>query len=55
MHQGVIKEVNEAHQQKKSIFQIRPRHWTTKGVRGAGEVIRWEWKKIDAKIAELLS
>ena len=52
---GVIKEVGEANQFKKPIFQIRPQGRTSGSVPGAGDVIPWNWKKIDAKISECLS
>ncbi|RKU10838.1 hypothetical protein C6503_19330 [Candidatus Poribacteria bacterium] len=52
---GVEKEVGEAHQLKKPIFQVRPQKRTAGEVRGAGEVVPWKWKRIDAKIAEKLS
>ena len=52
---GVEKEVGEANQLKKPIFQVRPQGRTHGEVRGAGEVIPWKWKQINAKIAELLS
>lgn len=52
---GVEKEVGEAHQLKKPIFQVRPQKQTAGEIRGAGEVIPWKWKQIDAKIAEKLS
>ena len=52
---GVEKEVGEANQIKKPIFQVRPRARTSGSVRGAGEVIQWNWKKIDEKIAECLA
>ena len=51
---GVIKEVNETRQQKKPIFQIRPKGRPSAEVKGAGEVILWGWKKIDAMITKLL-
>ena len=51
---GVIKEVGEANQFKKPIFQIRPQGRTSGPVPGAGDVIPWNWKKIDAKISECL-
>lgn len=51
---GVIKEVGEANQFKKPIFQIRPQGRTSGSVPGAGDVIPWNWKKIDAKIAKCL-
>ena len=52
---GVIKEVGEAHQFKKRIFQIRPKNRTSGSVPGAGDAIPWDWKKIDAKISECLA
>ena len=52
---GVIKEVGEANQLKKPIFQIRPRARTSGPVPGAGDVIPWQWKKIDEKICECLA
>lgn len=51
---GVEKEMNEAHQLKKPMFQIRPKRRTAGEIHGAGEVISWKWKKINAKIAEKL-
>ena len=51
---GVIKEVGEANQFKKPIFQIRPQGRTSGPVPGAGDVIPWNWKKIDAKISGFL-
>ena len=51
---GVIKEVNEARQQKKPIFQIRPKGRTSAEVKGADEVIKWDWKQINAMITKLL-
>lgn len=52
---GVEKEVTVANQLKKPIFQIRPQQRTSGEVKGAGEVISWKWKHIDARIAKLLS
>ena len=52
---GVEKEVGEAHQLKKPMFQVRPQRRTYGEVRGAREVIPWKWKRIDAKISEKLS
>ena len=52
---GVEKEVGEAHQLGKPMFQVLPQGHTHGKVRGAGEVISWKWKRIDAKIAEKLS
>lgn len=51
---GVKKEVAIANQQHKPIFQIRPQNRTSGPVRGAGDEVPWVWKKIDAKISELL-
>ena len=51
---GVEKEVTIANQLGKPIFQIRPKNRTSGPVRGAGEEVPWVWKKIDAKIYELL-
>ena len=51
---GVEKEVTIAHQQCKPIFQIRPQNRTSGPVRGAGDEIPWDWKKIEAKISECL-
>lgn len=52
---GVEKEVTIANQLHKPIFQIRPRSRTSGEVRGAREVIPWDWKKIDAMISECLA
>ena len=52
---GVEKEITVTHQLGKPIFQVRPQKRTAGEVRGAGEVIPWKWKQIDAKIAEKLS
>ena len=52
---GVEKEVGEAHQLKKPMFQVRPQGRTHGEVRGAGKVIPWKWKQIDTKIDEKLS
>lgn len=52
---GVEKEVTVAGQLCKPMFQIRSKHSTGGKVAGAGDVIRWKWKRIDAKIAEKLS
>jgi hypothetical protein len=51
---GVKKEVTMANQQRKPIFQIRPNDRTSGEVPGAGEVVQWKWKKIDALISECL-
>ena len=51
---GVEKEVTIAKQEDKPIFQICPQSRTEGKVKGAGEVIPWKWKKIDAKIKEEL-
>ena len=52
---GVEKEVGEANKIKRPIFQILPRKRTSGSVRGVDDVIRWNWKKINAKIAECLA
>lgn len=52
---GVKKEVTAAKQLHKPIFQVRPKGRTSGKVSGAGDVIPWKWKRIDAKIAELLT
>ena len=49
---GVEKEVMIANELKKPMFQIRPQKRMAGEVRGGGDVIRWEWKRINAKIAE---
>ena len=41
--------------QHKPMFQIRPQRRTAGEVRGGGDVIRWKWKTINAKIAECLA
>ena len=51
---GVEVEMTFKNQQKKPGFQIRPKKRTTGTVRGAGDVVVWDWKQIDAKIAECL-
>ena len=51
---GVEKEVTLANQQHKPIFQIRPQGRTSGPVPGAGEVVRWDWKQINAMISECL-
>ena len=51
---GVEKEVTIANQLDKPMFQIRPRKRTAGKVKGAREMIRWKWKRINAKIDELL-
>lgn len=52
---GVEKEVSVAKQWRKPMFQIQPQQRTSGEVNGAGEVISWKWKQIDAMIAKLLS
>ena len=52
---GVEKEVTIANQKGKPIFQIRPQGQTWGEVKGARELIPWDWDKIDEKIDELLS
>jgi len=51
---GVEKEVGEAHQLGKPMFQVRPQGRMHGEVRGAGEVVPWKWKRINAMIAEKL-
>ncbi len=51
---GVEKEVTVANQLKKPIFQIRPQQRTSGKVKGAGEIVSWKWKQIDAMIDKLL-
>lgn len=51
---GVEKEVTVANQLKKPMFQVLPQGRTHGEVHGAGEVVRWKWKRIDVKIAEKL-
>ena len=51
---GVEVEMTFKNQQKKPGFQIRPKKRTSGSVKGGGDVIPWNWKKIDAKIAECL-
>ena len=51
---GVEEERKIAKRLKKKRFQIRPQNQNYGGVNGAGEIIPWEWDKIDAKIDELL-
>ena len=51
---GVQKEVTIKNQLHKPGFQIRPKNRTSGPVPGAGDVVPWDWKKIDAKISECL-
>lgn len=51
---GVKEEVKIAKEQQKPIFQVRRTDKTGGPVPGAGEMIPWKWKKIDAKISECL-
>ena len=51
---GVKKEEAIANQLKKPIFQVKPREGNYGKVHGAGELIPWEWKKIDGMIDKLL-
>ena len=51
---GVEKEVGEAHQLGKPMFQVCPQRRTHGEVRGAGKVVPWKWKRINAMIAEKL-
>ena len=52
---GVEKEVTIANQEEKPIFQIRPQSSTAGSVEDAGDMIPWEWKRIDEKISECLA
>ena len=51
---GVKKELTIANQQGKPIFQIRPQSRASGAVPGAGEMIPWDWEKINAKISKCL-
>lgn len=51
---GVMKEVTITNQNKKPIFQIRPKNSSGGKVAGTGEEITWNWKQIDAKISDCL-
>ena len=51
---GVKIEMTFKNQQKKPGFQIRPTTRTSGPVDGGGDVVPWNWKKIDAKITECL-
>ena len=51
---GVEKEVTIKNQLYKPGFQIRPKKRTSGSVSGAGDVVQWDWTKIDAKISECL-
>ena len=51
---GVLEEVKLAKEQGKTTFQIRPQGRTSGEVACAGDVIPWDWKKIDTKISECL-
>lgn len=51
---GVKKEMTITNQQYKPRFQIRPKGSTGGTVDGAGDEIPWKWKRIDARISELL-
>ena len=52
---GVKKERTIANQLYKPILQIRPQSRTSGTVPGAGDVVKWDWKKIDAQISECLA
>lgn len=49
------KEVTIKNQLYKPGFQIRPKNRTSGSVRGAGDLVPWDWKKIDAKILECIN
>ena len=51
---GVEVEMTFKNQLGKPGFQIRPKNRTSGSVRGAGDEVVWDWKKIDAKISECL-
>ena len=51
---GVAEEVKIAIQKDKPMFQTRPHKRTSGAVPGAGDEIRWDWKKIDAAISKRL-
>ena len=51
---GVKEEVRIAREHHKQIFQVRRRDKTGGPVCEAGEMIPWDWKKINAKISECL-
>ena len=51
---GVEEERKIAKRLRKKRFQIQPQNQNYGGLNGAGEIIPWEWDKIDAKINELL-
>ena len=52
---GVDEEVKIAHKYSVPIFQIRPRTVTAGSVDAVDDVIRWKWKRIDAKIEAIMS
>ena len=51
---GVEIEMTIKNQLGRPGFQIRPTTRTSGPVKGAGDVVPWDWKKIDAKISECL-
>ena len=51
---GVEIEMTFKNQLYKPGFQILPTTRTSGTVNGAGDVVPWDWKKIDAKISECL-
>lgn len=51
---GVEIEMTFKNQLYKPGFQIRPKKRTIGSVRGAGDVVPWDWTKIDTKISECL-
>ena len=51
---GVEEEKKIAKRLGKKRFQIQPQKQNYGGINEAGEIIPWEWDKIDAKINELL-
>ena len=52
---GVEKEMMIANQLHKPILQIRPQRRTSGTVPGAGDMIKWDWEKIDAQISKCLA
>ncbi len=50
---GVEIEMTLKNQLGRPGFQICPTTRTSGPVKGAGDVVPWDWKKIDAKISEL--
>ena len=51
---GVTEERKIAKRLRKKRFQIQPQKQNYGGLNNAGEIVPWEWDKINAKIDELL-